>query len=391
MAADASLKPHWFYILLALADGDRHGLAIARDVQALSDGAVSALARDALRLPRGAAGPALDRRGQRASPGESERRRYYRLTRAGRHVLTDEAEPARTPRASRPGARPHRRGQVNRAYRGLLAIAPRDLRAIHGPEMEELFAERLAAARRRGGAAVVAVWTRALGDVAQARIASFRSPRVPLTIPIDERTSLMAGSDVRYAWRSLLRQRGATALVILMLALGIAANVAVFSLVNGLFLRPFPFPHPERLVYVNTAAPKWNLDVVGINYPDFDRWRKDQKLFEALTTYRTADFISPTPAAPSIVRGAQMTYDFPRVLRSSQLLGRSFTRRGSAERRTGRGHQRRALWKERFGADPNVIGRTLRLGGTVRTIIGVMPPEASFPTTSGYGFRWPAM
>src|SRR5207244_11497012 len=65
--------------------------------------------------------------------------------------------------------------------------------------------------------------------------------------------------------------------VVLMLALGIAVNVAVFSLVNGLFLRPFPFPHPDRLVYINTAAPKWNLDVVGINYPDFVVWQRSEE------------------------------------------------------------------------------------------------------------------
>ena len=92
MAADASLKPHWFYILLALADGDRHGLAVARDVQALSDGAV--------RLwPATLYGSLEDLRARRwidevpeHPQEESERKRYYRLTRTGRRVLTDEAE-----------------------------------------------------------------------------------------------------------------------------------------------------------------------------------------------------------------------------------------------------------------------------------------------------------
>jgi DNA-binding PadR family transcriptional regulator len=92
MAADASLKPHWFYILLALADEDRHGLAIARDVQSLSDGAV--------RLwPATLYGSLDDLRGRKwieelpeHPEEESERKRYYRLTRAGRLVLTDEAE-----------------------------------------------------------------------------------------------------------------------------------------------------------------------------------------------------------------------------------------------------------------------------------------------------------
>jgi putative ABC transport system permease protein len=146
---------------------------------------------------------------------------------------------------------------VSRAYRLLLKLAPRRLRAAHGADMEELFAERLAASRAKGRSAAAAVWLRALSDLLHARLAGWSSERVPLTVYIDERTSLMAGSDIRYAWRALLRQRGATALVVAMLALGIAANVAVFSLVNGLFLRPFPFPHPERLGYINTSAPKW--------------------------------------------------------------------------------------------------------------------------------------
>ena len=92
MAADVSLKPHWFYILLALAEGDRHGLAIARDVQSLSDGAV--------RLwPATLYGSLDELRGRKwieelaeHPEEESERRRYYRLTRTGRLVLTDEAE-----------------------------------------------------------------------------------------------------------------------------------------------------------------------------------------------------------------------------------------------------------------------------------------------------------
>jgi putative ABC transport system permease protein len=268
---------------------------------------------------------------------------------------------------------------VNRFYRGLLVLAPRRLRERHGADMEALFGERLAAARAAGKAAAAAVWLRAISDLLHARFEAFKPERVPLTVYIDERTAFMAGSDIRYAWRALLRQRGATALVVLMLALGIAANVAVFSLVNGLFLRPFPFPHPERLVYINTAAPKWNLDVVGINYPDFDRWRKDQKLFEAMTTYETSNFNLADSGGAQRIRGAQITYDFPRVFGVEPILGRSFT----ADEDKPKGPPivviSASLWKEIFGGDPNVVGKPLRLDGTTRTIIGVMPPEASFP------------
>jgi predicted permease len=268
---------------------------------------------------------------------------------------------------------------VNRGYRALLALAPRGLRARHGAAMEELFDERLRAARPRGRAAAAAVWLRALSDLAHARVTSWRPARVPLTVFIDERTNFMAGSDIRYAWRALVRQRGATALVVLMLALGIAANVAVFSLVNGLFLRPFPFPQPDRLVYFDTVAPKWNLETVGINYPDFDRWRQDQKLFEAITIYETANFTLADGSGAERVPGAVMTYDFPKVFGVEPILGRTFT----AEEDKPNGPPvvilSAALWRQRFNGDRGVIGRPLRVSGTTRTIVGVMPAEASFP------------
>jgi putative ABC transport system permease protein len=196
---------------------------------------------------------------------------------------------------------------------------------------------------------------------------------------IDERTGSMVGSDVRSAWRALLRQRGASALVVVMLALGIAANVAVFSLVNGLFLRPFPFPQPDRLVYINTTAPKWNLDIVGINYPDFDQWRKDQKLFEAITIYQTATFTLADGSGAERLPGAFMTYDFPKVFGVEPILGRAFTPDEDKPKGPLVVVISAALWRERFGADRNVLGRTLRLNGRTHTIVGVMPAEASFP------------
>src|SRR5690349_23554031 len=123
--------------------------------------------------------------------------------------------------------------------------------------MEALFRERLADARRRGRIAATLAWCGALVDI----LKSFpnellmqwrRRGRVGVQ---PERRALMFGSDLRYAWRSLNHQRFGSLLVVGMLALGIASTVAVFSLVNGLFLRPFPFPEPERLVYVNETAP----------------------------------------------------------------------------------------------------------------------------------------
>jgi hypothetical protein len=216
-------------------------------------------------------------------------------------------------------------------------------------------------------------------DLLRARATSWSRRSTPLTISIDERNTLMVGSDFRYALRSLGRQKSATALVVFMLALGIAANVAVFGLVNGLFLRPFPFAHPERLVYVNETAPKWNLDVVGVNYPDFDQWRREVKLFESIALYSTDNFNLSDSNGSERTRGAQVTWDFPRVLGVEPILGRSFTAdedRPKAPKVIVLGE---ALWKQRFGGDRNIVGKTLRLDGASRTIIGVMPFAAAFP------------
>lgn len=189
----------------------------------------------------------------------------------------------------------------------------------------------------------------------------------------------MNGSDVRYAWRSLSRQKLGSALVVAMLALGIGANVAVFALINGLFLRPFPFPNPERLVYINEAAPRWNLDMTGVNYTDFARWHQDQQLFEALALYDTLTMNVASDGGADRIDGASVTADFAKVIGIQPLLGRIFT--AEEDRPNGPnlvviGY---ALWQERFGGRTDVLNQTLRLNSRPYTIIGILPREAEFP------------
>jgi len=189
----------------------------------------------------------------------------------------------------------------------------------------------------------------------------------------------MIGQDLRFAARTLLRQRLAGTLVVAMLALGLAATIAVFGLINGLFLRPFPFPDPERLVYVNERAPRWNLETTGVNFPDLDHWRREQRVFEGLAYYDTASFNASDGSSAERLEGASVTHDFAAVLGMPPRLGRFFT----AEEDRPNGPPvvvlSDGLWRERFGADPAAIGRTLRLDGVARTIVGVMPRGAEFP------------
>ncbi|HJS73535.1 MAG TPA: ABC transporter permease, partial [Vicinamibacteria bacterium] len=186
-------------------------------------------------------------------------------------------------------------------------------------------------------------------------------------------------SDIRHALRSLARQKWATALVVLMLSLGIAANAAVFSLVNGLFLRPFAFPDQERLVFINETAPKWNLEIVGINYPDFHVWRQEAKLFEGIAIWDGQSFNLSTPNSIERIRGARVTYDLGRVLGIRPILGRDFLLEEDRPEGPPVVLITEGVWRDRFERRPDVVGETLKLDGVVRTIVGVMPAEADFP------------
>jgi predicted permease len=262
--------------------------------------------------------------------------------------------------------------RARRLYRLLLNIAPRRLRNRHGAAMEALFLERL---NESGWAA----WASAAWDVVRARLGEpFRQHRSLLALP-HQKDTIMFGTDLKYTLRWLGRQRLTTLLVVTMLALGIAANVVVFSLVNGLFLRPFPVEDPDRLVYVNETAPRWNLKVVGINYPDFEVWRRDAKLLDGIGIWDETTLTVSDGTSAERIEGARITYDFPVVLGIRPLVGRLFTPEEDKPRAAPVVIIGEGLWRERFGGTGDVLGRTLRLNGVSHTIVGVVPVAATFP------------
>jgi predicted permease len=268
---------------------------------------------------------------------------------------------------------------ASRVYGLLLYLGPRSLRRVHGEQMRELFLETLADARTHGRVEAARVWALAAWDLARASVTrSFkRRPAVPPSV--HERHQLMLGIDLKYTFRSLARQKLSTALVVAMLTLGIAANVVVFGLFNGLFLRPFPFPDPERLVYINETAPRWNLEVVGVNYPDFVQWREGAKLFEGLALYDGESFNLSDGAGAERIEGATVTYDLATVLGVRPIVGRSFTPeedRPNAQRVV---IINESVWRDRFNRAPDVLGRTLKLNGVAHTIVGVIPEAIRFP------------
>jgi predicted permease len=274
---------------------------------------------------------------------------------------------------------PRASDRAERLYRALLHLGPRHLRERYADEMAALFLDALHSARSLGRLETTRVWTLAIGDLVRVRTTQTFAPRVRLRRDPDERRPLMFSNDFRYTCRWLARQKFSTALVVSMLAIGIAANVVVFGLVNGLFLRPFPFPEPDRIVYINEKAPRWNLDVVGVNFPDFDHWRKNQKLFDAIALYDEASFNFSDGAGAERIDGATVTHDFAAVLGVQPMLGRMFDAEEDRPKAPPVVVIGEGLWRERFGGTPDVLGRGLKLNGVVHTIVGVMPASVRFP------------
>ena len=247
--------------------------------------------------------------------------------------------------------------------------------------MEALFRQRLADARERGRVAASIVWLHAARDAATACPIEWRRRwrrRGRVGVPA-ERGSIMIRSDIRCGWRALNHQKSGSAIVVAMLALGIGANVAVFTLINGLFLKPLPFPEPDRLVYINETAPRWNLETTGITYADFAQWHKAQQAFDAIATFNRRSFNVATENGADRVDGASVSADFARVLGIEPVLGRMFTAEEDRPRGPNVALIGTSLWHERFGGRPDVLGQTIRLNSRQFTIIGVLPPSADFP------------
>src|SRR3954447_10165595 len=186
--------------------------------------------------------------------------------------------------------------------------------------------------------------------------------------------------DIRYGVRMLLKHKGFTAVAVIALALGIGANTAIFSLVNGVLLRPLPFPNSERIIYVEGKNPAAGITESNISFLDFTDWSQQTDLFASTAAYwtGTANF-GADGAEPERVPRAGVTTGFFSVLGMQPVLGRTFVAeddKGWPESVAIISH---GLWKGRFGSDPGIVGKQVQMSSRPLTIIGVMPPGFEYP------------
>ena len=187
--------------------------------------------------------------------------------------------------------------------------------------------------------------------------------------------------DIAYGARLMRKTPGFSAAAVLIVALGIGAVAAIFSVVHGVLLRPLPFAEPDRLVAVWSTMPRFNLPRAQVHGADYKVWRRDNHVFTDIALVRSiANFNLTGTGEPERLFGARISPNLLSVLGVSPVLGRGF-REGEdvagADRIVLLSH---ALWERRFGSDPRVVGRTIQLNGLPYAVVGVMGPEFRFPT-----------
>ncbi|MEO7725142.1 MAG: ABC transporter permease, partial [Chthoniobacterales bacterium] len=189
--------------------------------------------------------------------------------------------------------------------------------------------------------------------------------------------------DISFGGRMLLKNRGFTFVAIVALTLGIGANTAIFSLVNGVLLRPLPYPNSERIVSFQGRNPAQGINASNISFPDFVEWSKQSDLFAGSAAYYTGNSnLAAANAEPERVPRAGVTSEFFSVLAVQPALGRIFRAEEDQPNNVSVVLLSDGLWKRRFGSDPNMVGKQISVGAKPVTVIGVMPPGFDFPEQS---------
>ncbi len=184
--------------------------------------------------------------------------------------------------------------------------------------------------------------------------------------------------DLKYSLRRLRQSPGFTAIAVLALGLGIGANTAIFSLLDAIVLRPLPYPDPGRLVRIWISSPEEGLEQSPSSVPRL-RALRDAGVFERLSAYHDEDFNLTERENPEVLHGERIDREFLAVWGIGPLLGRGFT---AAEDQKGGADVvmlSAGFWRRRFGGDPGIVGRAIRLEGKPHTVVGVMPDVLRFP------------
>lgn len=265
-----------------------------------------------------------------------------------------------------------------RAYRVLLRLYPRAFRERFGDDMLDLFRDRHR--RIRGAGPTLVFWAHTIADSISQAIGERRSAERP-------RAALAAGlgHDVRYACRLFLRRPVFSLAATLTLALGLGANIAIFSVTQAVLLRPLPYPDPSQLVKLRGTSPRMSRPS-NLSLPDVRDFARDARSFEELGAHGSVGTMTLTGTGePERVAALGVSSAYFRVLRARPALGRLFLAEEDRPSPPDVVVISDGLWRRRFGADPAVVGRVIQLNAGGATVIGVLPPDFAHPELNPTG------
>ncbi len=179
---------------------------------------------------------------------------------------------------------------------------------------------------------------------------------------------------MRYALRTLVKSPAYAAITILTLALGIGANTAIFSVVNGVMLKPLPYPRSERLLFLSSTFPNLGFDRFWISVPEWAEFKERNQSFQRVGGYREGAVNLGTPERPRRVNSMVVTPELLDVLGVPALRGRLFTDDDSRPGAEDVSIVSYATWRADFGGDEGLVGRVVQIDGTPTRIVGIMPP-----------------
>jgi putative ABC transport system permease protein len=256
----------------------------------------------------------------------------------------------------------------HKMFRVLVRVLPFDFRANHGGEMEGVFHEQEREVKETGGPLdFLKLWAETLAGI--------------FTTAPREHWEILK-NDCSYAFRMMRKNAGFTAIAVLTLALGIGANTAIFSVVHSVLLRPLPYPKGHQLVFLRQEAQKEGNNDIAFSVHEIQDFREQNKTLSGLVEYHSMSFILFGHGDPDRVRAAVVSANYFEMFQVKPLLGRTFLADDDTLGAPPVLLLSYEYWKNKFGSDPGIVGKTFEMNDKVHTVVGVLPPVPQYPLES---------
>jgi putative ABC transport system permease protein len=252
-----------------------------------------------------------------------------------------------------------------RLFRALVRVLPFDFRTNYEGEMEGVFREQQREAEERGGVSgALKLWKETIVGI--------------FTTAPREHWQILT-SDCHYAFRMMAKNLGFTLVAVLTLALGIGANTAIFSVVHSVLLRALPYPHGDQLVFLRQQQKKLGVEDLSFSVKEIEDYRAQNRTLSGLVEYHAMSFTLFGHGDPERVRTGVVSANYFDLFGVQPLLGRTFL---PDDEKLGAPPVlllSYEYWKNNFGSDPAIVGKTFEMNDKVHTVVGVLPPVPQYP------------